>query len=784
MTSLNPLEVKRREHIAALLRAGPLEGYRNNQGLPATFDGVAWQFTGPDGRKINLLFHDLTKVPGRHMHFSTLKQEHRLPDDQRHLLMAYAIDLVADKRAMKSKPILVSQAKALLRPDIHTLTQTELERVVAGLSVGKARQLRQFFNWLQNHRFVSATLNFPTVSNSDCTERYYKAERPRSKKPDDKVLLALGAIFYETIPPDECQWDFSPSTSQRDAMVTTLAALAMAAPNRVAAEIPALVNQPLQSSVDTASGRRVHWLDWPGSKGYKDNRNHLLANLIDPLQRGLAYCRQATEPARVLARFYQASSKSLHQLLGEFTPEPERLVRTEANLDAPTSLLQLGYLLGFYPLEATVAVDKGTTNATKMLGPPGHGQLTRAHWRKSIYALKPQDRVILTSGASIDLLGAALTTENIATIWPNRQSGPGTRPHVTVSELQAGWIAHIHKVHPGFPRAYASGNNWVNADQALFIYRGPQLLIGNSSYPGQMNFYGLIMGNSLASIFATDIYGSKVTRNIFGRHGFADDFAVRPHQFRHWLNDEGERAGLNHQIVNLWSGRQSPEQILHYLHSSEDERASVIQDIWERKPDEASEKADSDPEVQPIRVYTMEEYERLSGLRNGAASVTAAGFCQQDLLVEPCRYLNDFELQCTLCTNACHVKGDDQALKLLRDDLTVQQRRLQTIQGAKNFANSKHMQMWFKTHQGNTELLQQLIDLLEDPTIQDGSVIRVVLSKAEFRITDLATKVVTTRKLALPDRDGALQQSLAYNTAPPEQDDFLNDFLNHFGGEA
>tara|TARA_R110000787_G_C13440126_1_gene446322 strand:- start:2281 stop:4632 length:2352 start_codon:yes stop_codon:yes gene_type:complete len=783
MMSLDPLEANRRDYIADL-RARPLEGYRNNRDLPATFDDVAWQFIGLDGRKMNLLFHDQAKISARHLHFSSLKQEHRLPDDPRHLLMAYAIDLVASKLAINSKVNLVRQAKALLRPSIHTLTQAELGSVVAELSFDHAAQARHVFNWLQHHRFVSATLSYPTLNKSDCTKRYYRDEKTRTKKPEDKVLLALGAIFYDAIPPDECQWDFSPSITQRDAMVSTLAALAMAAPSRVASEIPALANQYLQSSVDRTSGQRVHWMDWPGSKGYKDNRNHLLANLIEPLQRGLAYCRQATEPARVLARFYQAPSQSLRQLLGEFTPESERLIRTEANLEAPTYLLQLGYLLGFYPLEATVAVDTGTTNAIRMHGPPGHDQLTRAHWRKPVYALKPDDRVVLTSKAAIDLFGTALLTTSIASIWPNRQSGPGIRPHVTVSALQDGWLSHIHKVHPGFPRAYASGNNWVTACQALFIFRGPQLLIGNSSYPGQRSFYGLIMGKSLTKIFADDLYDSQKNRTIFGRYGFADDFAIRPHQFRHWLNDEGERAGLSHQIINLWSGRRSPEHILHYLHSSDDECASVIQDIWEKKPRGASEKADLAPTVQPIRVNTMQEYERLSGQRSGAASVTAVGFCQQDLVVEPCRYLNDFELQCTLCAQACHIKGDDQALKLLRDDLTVQLRRLQTIQNTGNFANSKHIQTWFKAHQGNSELLQQLIDLLQDPSIRDGSVIRVVLSKAEFRITDLATKILTTRKLALPDRDGALQQALTYNTPPPEQDEFLNDFLNHFRGEA
>ncbi|WP_350640010.1 hypothetical protein, partial [Psychrobacter sp. CAL606-MNA-CIBAN-0158] len=70
-------------------------------------------------------------------------------------------------------------------------------------------------------------------------------EEERSKLPSEKALLALGAIFYDVIPPyqggekdsiEAWQPFLSSKQEQRDSFSCTMAALGMASPNRVGAE--------------------------------------------------------------------------------------------------------------------------------------------------------------------------------------------------------------------------------------------------------------------------------------------------------------------------------------------------------------------------------------------------------------------------------------------------------------------------------------------------------------------------------------------------------------------
>lgn len=63
-----------------------------------------------------------------------------------------------------------------------------------------------------------------------------------------------------------------------DALVVTFALLSLASPNRMAAEIPLLTKQRL-NSYSEVGGESVYYLNWVGSKGYPDNKTHLLAVL-------------------------------------------------------------------------------------------------------------------------------------------------------------------------------------------------------------------------------------------------------------------------------------------------------------------------------------------------------------------------------------------------------------------------------------------------------------------------------------------------------------------------
>ena len=71
--------------------------------------------------------------------------------------------------------------------------------------------------------------------------------------------------------------------------------------------------------------KTVHYLNWRGSKGYKDYQNHINAEVVESLERALHYTILATEPARALARFYRQPNRPLKEVLGEFKPSDENM---------------------------------------------------------------------------------------------------------------------------------------------------------------------------------------------------------------------------------------------------------------------------------------------------------------------------------------------------------------------------------------------------------------------------------------------------------------------------
>ena len=261
---------------------------------------------------------------------------------------------------------------------------------------------------------------------------------------------------------------------------------------------------------------------------------------------------------------------------------------------------------------------------------------------------------------------------------------------------------------------------------------------------------------SLGTIFGvelTKVRKSNGYNNIFTKHGFSDEFGITPHQFRHYLDDAADRGGVPHKMINLWSGRKDPDQLLHYLHKTDGEKSAEISGIM-FKDELTTEKAVAEVS---IRVKSQIEFEELT---DSAATLHSTGICTQNLVMSPCEYLNDFVSQCPLCKSSCHIAHDKDAIALLSEDLKIQDRRLHLVSTHKKFVHSQAMRDWFKIHHQNTELLRQLIDVLSDPTIRAGSVVRLLTDKNEMRVTNLETKTVEKKTLALPKTEKALQLAL------------------------
>jgi len=758
MTDINRYIANQNNHIAVLMQL-PLVGFTNQNGEMATWGDAAWHFTWPDGKSINFFFiHNTIQRPNFDTIFSA---DQILRDEQRHLLMAYAIDVCAGKTSvlnLSQKHAAARKLVAQLSDNLALVTDSQLNDANEKVTTYKVAQevLSAFFKWLHSHNFIPPTIK-PTKR---LKQKQYVGddiiEHKRNKIPETKVLLALGAIFHDVIPPEREKWNTHPLTYQRDAFICAMIALAMSSPNRIDAEQTVLTRQKLKTTKQNVKGKseEIHYLDWHGSKGFKDYHNHILAIMAEPVTRCLEYMDIVCEPARVLARFYENPLLPLKKILGKFCPSGKNLKDLSPNMNKPILLVHLGYLLGFYDNGDGLVRVSPTAAGAKLKNKKGS-----PIYLKPIVSLQPDDMLLITNNCehSQYLLGVGAYKELLKIF---------TDKIVTVSQFQEQWMQQITGNLPGFPAGYnSSDQGQCLYKHALFSFTGNQLRGISGGYLGEKSHFSIVPLSSLGIIFASSLNPLKHQQKecLFARHGFSNEFRIKPHQFRHWHNDVADREGIAHAIINLWSGRKTPEQILHYVHRTHAEKASEISDILFNEADQ---------EV-TVKVVSQQEYEALVGI---TAAVTSVGFCSQNLQFSPCEYLNDFATQCTLCDSSCHIAHDKQALALLNKDLQVQERRLAEVEQHPKFCISKAMQDWFVVHHQNTAMLHELVALMANKDIKEGSIIRLLADKREIRITDTQEKRVTVKKLALPDSKAALAKALELKNTTAD-DDSLDDIF-------
>ena len=755
--------------------------FTNLDGQSVSLDDLIWVIQLPNQKTKNLIFCDEGKAQAAgvtKIMLSNWQSEWALTSAERQIIALYAAHLATSVSFAPNLMQSFNMARKLVSDcaDISTTPQRYLDSCFDGrYNIHSDRYIIQFYRWLVDSK-LCPKLKVP--SSKKPRDKYDRLYTNQQKKPDEENLIALGAIAYQTIPPDKTQWVFEPNASLRDAAVCALGTLAMSTPTRIAAEFITLPIQQVQSETD-ADGKTVHRLGLQGSKGFVANYTHVLEGMADRVQQVLEYMVRATEPARILARFYQNPQTPLKHLMPKPTKDQvSRITQLGLDLEQSVHLFQLGLAIGFYPLDHTVPVPIGPNKKY------GRGREFR---QAALVNLSGDDKVAFTSeNGSRQLLGVYLIKKYITNIFGKEVK------IVTLDELQTAWIAYIKRRYPTWLNLCVASNA-TDFTMSVFALTGKQFiphvtdrLAGRSAgYPGAGSFYNLVAGHSLKSAFSDDLHHKRNKRStIFARHGFLDSFHLKPHQFRHYLNDQGEKQGLPHRILNLWSGRESPEHLLHYVHTTELERTAEIAEIMfkDAMPDENAETQSQHPQA-ALRVTSMEEYQQLRSQSKHIASTTSVGFCTQDLNLMPCTYMNDLVTQCTFCKRACHVAHDEKAIAFLKDDLKFQCRNTERRRQSPNFAISEGMKQGYKNHKRNTAMLAQLIELMEDPTLKPGTVIRVVLDKLEFRIADLKLKRISSKTFALCNADAELDAVLlelkatAETVDEPNNDDFLTTML-------
>ncbi|PML08707.1 hypothetical protein BCT86_07970 [Vibrio breoganii] len=772
MSQINRYIDNQRTYVAKK-KAQPLIGFTNAQGEQASWEDIAVTFTDSDNRTQNIYFCNLNrKQPKMGTRFT---DEDRLAPEMHELLFAYTLDILKENISINHKSGKITAARFFLCHLNENIATATLERIQSAINLmTNSLLLPSFINWLHQHKMLAKSCQ-PYIKTSTESVRNKSGDdalqAEQNNLPSENALLALGAIFYDVIPAyqdgdkeDVDAWQplLLPTQEQRDSFSCTMAALGMAAPNRIGAEQVLLTVQRIKSHTQVVNGeeKTVHYLHWRGSKGYKDNANHINAEMVDSLDRALHYTILATEPARALARFYQKPNRPLKEVLGEFTPSDENIALLKPSMSKSTNLLHLGLLLGFFDgSDKCVRVTPDTKRATDKTDVRNPHQ---PKFIKPIAQLEPFDTLVFKSNCpyAFPLTGCLLSEQSQ---YDNYTAG---RQELTVAEFQNHTIEMNQSQLKGYNR---SKTKHVDFEKALFAYTQKQLG-GLVIHP-----FFLVPISSLSGFFSDElIKRSKNRLTLFERHGFSSSFLLKPHQLRHWQNDLLAKKGLPHHLISMLSGRKSAEQTLTYIHTTDAQNASVIGDI------SYSNELESDVENKlKLRIATMDQFNK--AIDNETPTfVHETGFCDQNLALSPCTYMSEFETQCALCSSSCHVTHDSEAIDLLQKDLKVQTHNLERVQASINFETSEAQHKWYRTHYRNTCMLKKLIEVLSDEAIEEGRMVRLLAGSNSIRITNLETQTVEDTELALPDAEQALQAAIEAKN-DNKRDEATDKFLGFLG---
>ena len=199
-------------------------------------------------------------------------------------------------------------------------------------------------------------------------------------------------------------------------------------------------------------------------------------------------------------------------------------------------------------------------------------------------------------------------------------------------------------------------------------------------------------------------------QSIFQRWGYGD-YSMSTHQFRHLLNTIANTNGMDSMLLAKWSGRADMKQNRVYDHTSVEDRNFGL--IEMQKNEVGTVNTDSTFTFQIATPRTLQELNTKTTL---SMHTTEFGLCTHSYIDEPClKYRN-----CLNCTEHVCIKGDEEKKKRLQDRL-----RKEKILWAKDEeAVSKNItgaKVWLEMRELTIKRCEQMIALLDDPNILDGT---------------------------------------------------------------
>jgi len=580
-----------------------------------------------------------------------------------------------------------------------------------------------------------------------------KRNDKRLKMTSESMIYAAGDIFnrvFRDIDEDGNLIEGG-SISLEDALSITVVTLGLASPDRLNSEVPLLQNQRLKK-ISPKEGSEIFYLDWPGSKGFSDNHNHILRALAPQINKAIGFFSTYLAPERHLVRYLKNTNLSWKDLLKGFKIEAERSVNIDFT-KAP-NLFSVAYVLGFFPINYEIDTINSrddiiiTNNGKKWAWRKGYCEKQKRKYqikdmltRKHIAQLSREDLVLRLTASG----GKGLYSIQKLIMSSTFNKGFIERLNLsllcTVKEVESAVVRIIKENIPTFPLSFGDTERGIDLESALFCISPAkhsfEATKGSAGSP--LNIMSL---TTLKTTFQNALMGKEnfPKKNLFYKYGFGFQ-KLRLHSLRHFANTQAEKGGIPLSVIAAWSGRTSVNQTLEYVHTSDEEKSARLITTL-----------DLDEHDVDIRVITRNDLQKNHVL---PASLTETGVCVQELAVTPCNYINDFLSGCFGCENACYICGDESAIRTLEHDLRFQQVRLKRSEQSKESFKSQGTRDWWVIHSQGVSILEQLIVLLKKS--KQGNLVRIAADKKFFLITDLNTKNVERVNLSLPSKQELLE---------------------------
>lgn len=502
----------------------------------------------------------------------------------------------------------------------------------------------------------------------------FDAERSK-KLPSPAALEALAQIFT------------SSSADPREIAVSSICALMLCSPDRITEvlHLPLDCLTPDWKDLDTDKlGTSLRWFPL---KGAAPMIKTIIPSMSDIAKRAVARLRDASEPARIVARWYEAN--------------PDKL-----------------YL-------------------------PAHLECLRSKDQLSIKEL-------------VLVLFDRERCPHAALKWVKRNSLPvirSARNRLTYVPFKAVEEAVLASLPRGFP--ILDPETGMRFSEALCIARPGEFDSRSGALRcGVTRVTYNVVKNSLKS--------TLTQKSLFEKRGLTDVdgsfLFINTHMLRHYLNTLVRQGGkLTEEDIAKWSGRKDIGQNKVYNHVSDKDMLAHIR------------KAVGDPAlaVGPLvninkRIFISRD--KFAELRIVTAHTNGLGYCTHDFTMLPCQIHGD----CINCNEQVCIKGDAVAEANLRQ---MQKETRMLLEKAKMAMDEDEYgaNEWVKHQTKTLERVDQLIAIMDDPTVPVGSVIQLsdiapasrLAQAAEQRLALKGTKSISQAIQSMEDVHALLTDTTA-----------------------